>query len=63
MRLTQRNNLVILTAVLLNRRALAISELARAAAAELPASHRQRKSVSGVSFPTTTLPPYLPNAP
>ena len=43
MRLTQPNNLAILTAVLLNRRALAISELARAATSELPASHHQHK--------------------
>ena len=43
MRVTWRNNLAILTAGLLGRRALVISELARAAMPELPESHRQRK--------------------
>ena len=41
--LTRRTNLAILAAALLNRRALAISELARATMPQLPESHHQRK--------------------
>ena len=43
MRATRRTNLAILAAALLSRRALAISELARATTPELPESHSQRK--------------------
>ena len=43
MRVTQRDNLAILAAALISRRALVISELARPAMPELPESHRQRK--------------------
>ena len=42
-RVTKRDSLAILAAALLGRRALAISELARAAMPELPESHHQRK--------------------
>ena len=63
MRATQRDSLAILAAALLGRRALVISELVRAAMPQLPEGHHQRKSVSGASSPTTTLPRWPPDAP
>ena len=62
MRVTQGDNLAILAAALLGRRALVISELARPAMPELPESHHSAKSASDISSPTTTLPPSPPNA-
>ena len=59
MHLTQRTNLTILTAALLNCRAFAISELASATMSELPESYHQRKKrlwrfLSNSNFALTT---------
>ena len=43
MRATRRTNLALLAAAILNRRALALSELARPWMPALPQSHHQRK--------------------
>ena len=45
MRATRRANLALLTAAILNRRALALSKLARPWMPALPQSHHQRKKL------------------
>ena len=63
MRATRPPNLALLTAAILNRRALALSELARPWMTALPQSHHQRKKchfrfLSNPRF----APPSRPNA-
>ena len=68
MRATRRANLALLTAAILNRRALALSELARPWMPALPQSHHQvcqkeYASAASVSSPTPALTPSKLNAP
>ena len=68
MRATRRTNLALLTAAILNRRALALSELARPWMPALPQSHQQvcQKECASASFAsaiTPALAPSRPNAP
>ena len=68
MRATRRTNLALLTAAILNRRALALSELARPWMPGLPQSHHQvcqkeYASATSASSPIPALTPSKPNAP
>ena len=68
MRATRRANLALLTAAILNRRALALSELARPWMPALPQSHHQvcpkeYASATSASFPIRALTPSKLNAP
>ena len=68
MRATRRANLALLTAPILNRRALSRSELARPWMPGLPQSHHQvcpkeYASATFASAPIRALTPFAPNAP
>ena len=68
MRATRRANLALLTAAILNRRALVLSELARPWMPALPQSHHQvcpkeYASATSASSPTPALTPSKLNAP
>ena len=68
MRATRRANLALLTVATLNRRALALSELARPWMPGRPQSHHQvcpkeYASATFASSPTPALTPSRPNAP
>ncbi len=68
MRATRRTNLALLTVSILNRRALARSELARPRMPGLPQSHHQvcpkeYASATSASATTPALTPSKPNAP
>ena len=63
MRATRRANLALLTAAILNRRALALSELARPWMPDCPKATTSAKSASSASSPTPALTPSKPNAP
>ena len=68
MRATRRTNLALLTVAILNRRALARSELARPRMPGLPQNHHQvcqkeYASATSASSPIRALTPSKPNAP
>ena len=63
MRATRRTNLALLTAAILNRRALSLSELARPWMPGLPKATTSAKSATSASFPIPALTPSKPNAP
>ena len=68
MRATRRTNLTLLAAAILNRRALALSELARPWMPGLPQNHHQvcqkeYASATSASCPTPALTLSKPNAP
>ena len=63
MRATRRTNLALLTATILNRRRLSLSELARPWMPGLPQSHHQvcQKEYASATFASATTPALTPS--